>query len=134
MKKRILLTLFLAVGVIVSLVAHEPKPRFIVLVNTATWCPSCKANGPRVEKDVLSNQMQNKEFKVIINNLSDASTRATSLGECKQAGIEQIVTKNKTTGVIYFIDANTKQIITKIPVKRSSEEINQKFADLLKTK
>lgn len=118
----------------VSLVAHEPTPRFIVLVNTASWCPSCKANGPRVEKDVLSNQMQNKEFKVIINNLSDASTKASSLEECKKAGIEQIATKNKATGVIYFIDANTKQIISKVPVKRSSEEINQKFEDLLKTK
>jgi len=34
--------------------ASAETAKVIVMVNTALWCPACKANGQRVEQNVIS--------------------------------------------------------------------------------
>jgi len=99
----------------------------IVMVNTASWCPACKANGQRIEEDVVSSYMGNETFSIVVNDLSNKETKKTSQANLEKLGIEKLAKKNKTTGMIYFIDAQTKEIVKEISVTKSTEEIKQAF-------
>lgn len=107
------------------------KAKIIVMVNTATWCPACAGNGERVEKTVLSNYMKNPKVSIVVNDMSNDETKATSKASCEKAGISTIAQANKGTGVIYFIDAKTKTVLSQISVTKSTEEINAAFKDVL---
>lgn len=101
--------------------------KVIVLVNTAKWCPACKANGQRVEENVVSQFMSNSKYQIVVNDMSDDKTKATSKAKCKKAGIAKIAESNTITGVIYFINANTKEIISQVSVVKTDEEIKTAF-------
>jgi hypothetical protein len=101
--------------------------KLIVLVNTAKWCPVCKANGPRVEKNVLSKYRENKDYQIMINDLSNKDTKKASEQEYVAAGIQEVAKSNKGTGVIYFIDYKSKRLISMISVAKTDEEIIYAF-------
>ncbi len=104
----------------------------IVMVNTADWCPACKTNGQRIEKEVVSSYMGNETFSIVVNDLSNKESKKTSKASLEKLGIEKLAKKNKTTGMIYFIDAQTKEIVKEISVTKSTEEIKQAFDSFVK--
>lgn len=109
-------------------VADKAKSnKVIVMVNTASWCPTCKANGSRVEKEVVSTYMSNPKFQVVVNDLSNDETKAKSKQMCESAGIMKVAQNNNGTGVIYFINSETKEVVSQIGVSKSSEEIKKAF-------
>jgi hypothetical protein len=101
--------------------------KLIVMVNTAKWCPVCKANGPRVEKNVLSKFQENKHCEILINDLSNKETKKTSEQVYTAAGIHEVAKNNKGTGVIYFIDYKSKRLISMISIAKTDEEIINAF-------
>ncbi len=101
--------------------------KVIAMVNTASWCPACKANGQRVEKDIISQYMNNDKVVILVNDLSNKESKASSKEKCMQAGVSSIASKNKATGVIYFINSETKEVISKISVTETNEDIKQAF-------
>lgn len=101
--------------------------KIIVLVNTAKWCPVCKANGPRVEKNVLSKYQENKDYQIVINDLSNKETKKASEQEYIAAGIQEVAKSNKGTGVIYFINNRSKRLISMISIAKTDEEIMNAF-------
>lgn len=101
--------------------------KVIAMVNTASWCPACKANGQRVEKDIISQYMTNEKVEILVNDLSNKETKAVSKEKCMKAGVAGIASKNKGTGMIYFINSETKEVISKISVTESNEDIKQAF-------
>lgn len=101
----------------------------IVLVNTATWCPACKANGERVEKNVLAVYMGDNRFEIIINDLSTEETKIASNKAITNANISEIATTAKSTGMIYFIDPINKRIMAEVSVTKTTEEIKRAFID-----
>lgn len=107
--------------------------KVIVMVNTASWCPACKANGKRVEQQVISNYMQNNNYQIVVNDLSNDDTKAVSKTKCAEAGISGVALNNKGTGVIYFINSQTKEIISQISVTKTSEQIKNAFDSAIKT-
>lgn len=109
----------------------ESDKKIVVMVNTAEWCPACKANGPRVEKNVISSYMKNPKCQIVVNNMTDDKTKAASKKDCEKAGITEVASTNKNTGVIYFIDSETKEIISQISVTKSDEEIKKAFDEAL---
>lgn len=111
--------------------AKAENAKVIVMVNTASWCPACKANGKRVEQNVISQYIKNDKCEIVVNDLSNDETKAASKTKCDKAGITEVASNNKGTGVIYFINSVTKEIIAQISVTRSDKEIKQAFEDAL---
>lgn len=112
-------------------IVKEKEAKVIVMVNTATWCPACAGNGARVEKEILSSYMKNPEVSIVVNDMSNDETKKTSKASCEKAGITSVADANKGTGVIYFVDAKTKKVISQISVTKSTEEINAAFKNVL---
>lgn len=107
--------------------------KVIVMVNTATWCPACKANGQRVEKDVISQYMNNSKCQILVNDLSNDQTKSASKKSCDKAGITEVASKNNATGVIYFINSTTKKVISQVSVTKTDKEIKKAFDDAIQT-
>lgn len=105
--------------------------KVIVMVNTATWCPVCKANGSRVKQNVISKYLNNNKCEIVVNDLSDEDTKATSSEKCNKAGILNVANNNKSTGIIYFINSITKEVIAQISVSKTDEEIIKAFEDAI---
>jgi len=129
MKRLFLLSLFV-LGVAMAGYAQK-QLRVIALLNKASWCPVCKANGARFEQNILPVIKQNKQIVMGVDDLTDAQTHASSLKKLKQLGIEKFAEENNATGMLYLLDARTKNLINKISLASSNEEIRQTIADAL---
>lgn len=105
--------------------------KVIVMVNTATWCPVCAANGPRVKGEVVSQFMSDPGYRIVVNDMSDDASRAASKKVCKAAGIDKFAKLHTSTGTIYFINAKTKVLISKISVTEKNETIAAAFKSAL---
>lgn len=110
----------------------QQQSKVTVLVNTASWCPACQANGKRVEKDILSQYMHSEDYNIVVNDLSDESTKEASQRSCKEAGIAKVAANNNGTGTIYFVKTGTQKVISKVSVTKSTEEIKAAFKEALK--
>ncbi|EOR95543.1 hypothetical protein ADIARSV_1279 [Arcticibacter svalbardensis MN12-7] len=71
--------------------------------------------------------MQNKDVQIVMNDLSDAKTKAASLPMLKKAGIEKFASKNTGTGMLYFIDAKTKKLISEVSLAENNEQIKKVY-------
>lgn len=122
--------LFTVIGMFSSNVQNE-NTKVIVLLNKANWCSVCQANGPRVEKDLMPMLMQNKQVQLVVNDLSDKSTKASSQMMLEKAGLASFGKKNNGTGMMYFIDAKSKKLISSIMLSKSNDEIMKVYQDAL---
>ncbi len=102
--------------------APSDKP-LIVVVNTANWCPVCQKNGPRVEKELLSDLMDDEHYQIIVNDLSNEETKSNSQELLAAAGLKNFTAENNGTGSIYMIDPQSKKVLDKISVRKSTEKI-----------
>ena len=127
--KKLLIATVLFMGLAISSFAQKAK--VIALVNKASWCPVCQANGPRFEKDIMPMAMANKDVQIVMNDLSNKKTIAASLPMLKKAGLADFVKQNKMTGTLYFINADTKQLISSVSLAQSDDEIKKVFMDAL---
>lgn len=95
------------------------------VVSKAKWCPTCKKNEVRISTEVIP-KVDATKVAVLVNDLSDKETKAASAELLKSNGLENL--KLKETGVISFIDAKTKKVISTISVAKSNEEILEAFS------
>lgn len=130
MKKAFLFLLVLT-GLSVSLFAQSEKAKVVVLINSASWCPACKEHGPRVEKNIVPDFMETKACEIVVNDLTDENSKAKSAESLLKAGVLEFANENKMTGMIYFIDAKTKQLISSISVAKTDDEIKKALKDVL---
>lgn len=114
-------------------ITNTDTAKIIVMVNTASWCPACKANGERVEKNVISQLMTKSNCEIIVNDLTNEETKTNSKRKCDAAGITEVASNNSGTGMIYFINSKTKEIVSKISVVKSNDEIILEFEKAIKT-
>lgn len=124
MKKLVIATM-LFMGMAITGFAQSTK--VIALVNKASWCHVCQENGPRFEKDIMPMAMQNKNVQIVMNDLSDAKTKSASLTMLQKAGIEKFASKNTGTGMLYFIDAKSKKLISKVSLAENNEQIKKVY-------
>ncbi len=125
--KKILIATVILIGFSLISIAQNENVKVIALVNSAKWCGVCKANGPRVTKDVLPSYMMNKDWLIVMNDLSDNDTKASSKENLEKAGIYEFAKENNATGMIYFIDPVTKKLIDKISLTKSDDDIKKAF-------
>lgn len=108
----------------------QTNTKVIAVVTKADWCPTCKVHGSRVVSEVLP-LYNAPQVKIIVNDLTDKQTKATSKAVLMSEGIEKATSKSNTTGEITFINATTKKIISKISVAKSNEEIKNAFDEAI---
>lgn len=109
--------------------AQNVQPKVIALLTKASWCPVCQANGPRFMKEVMPMVMKNKEVEMVMNDLSDKKTVAMSKGMLEKAGIYKFAQNNPATGMLYFLDAKSKELISKVSLAESNEEIEKAYQE-----
>lgn len=129
--KGLLIATLLLLGTTSIGFAQSQHVKVIALLNKASWCPVCKANGPRFMKDIAPMVMKNKEVKMVVYNLSNAKTRAKSGKKLKKAGIYHFAIRHDATGAIYFLDANSKKLLSRVNLAESNKKIKKAYKQAL---
>ena len=78
--------------------------------------------------------MANEDVQIVMNDLSNAKTKAASLSMLQKAGIESFAKKNTITGILYFIDARSKKLISQFSLAQSDDEIKKVYMAVLSKK
>jgi hypothetical protein len=115
------------------IVEEVSESQLIVILNTAGWCPACQANGERVKTEVISKFASNPSYQIVINDLTDDATKAKSKTSCEKAGVLSFASDNTATGIIYILNAKTKELVSSVSVTKSSEEIAKVLETALKS-
>jgi ABC-type Na+ efflux pump permease subunit len=102
----------------------QTQPKVIAVVSKASWCPTCMKNGERVTNEVLS-KVDTSKITVVENDLSDKGTKEKSLEKLKALGLEK--GKFKSTGLITFVDATTKKVLSSVNISKTTSEIQGEF-------
>ncbi len=129
--KKLILAIAIVMGLTSAASAQNANPKVIALLTKASWCPVCKANGPRFEKDIMPMVMENKNVKMVMNDLSDDNSKAMSKGMLEKAGIYKFAKSNPATGMLYFFNAKTKKLLSSVSLAESNEKIKQAYEDAL---
>lgn len=119
--KFIYTSLILVLVSTISLTAQSNAKVFGV-INEAKWCPTCQHNGERAMKAFNTNNKDGK-FQFVMNNLTNDKTKKVSAEELKKLGLADAVAPYKGTGMVYFFNADTKKLISKISIAKSDEEL-----------
>lgn len=112
--------------------SEEKSSKIGVIINYASWCPACQANGKRVKMKVFSKFMNTKNVEIILNDLSDEKTITKSQKKLTSLGLSDFTKNNKSTGTIYFVDLSTKKVINTTNVTKTNEELIKEFNMYLK--
>ena len=113
-------------------ISEEKSHKIGVIINQASWCPACQANGERVKTDVVSKYMKAKNLEIVVNDLSNKETIANSQKMLVKLGLDDFTEKNKITGSIYFVDLMTKKVINSISVTKSNDDLFKAFEKNIK--
>lgn len=127
--KKLIFAIALVMSFSFAASAQNVQPKVIALLTKASWCPVCQANGPRFMKEVMPMVMKNKEVEMVMNDLSDKKTVAMSKGMLEKAGIYKFAQNNPATGILYFFDAKSKELISKVSLAESNEEIEKAYQE-----
>lgn len=126
MKKFLIVTL-LIFSLAGNIFAQSQPVKVLALINEATWCPVCQANGARFRKDIVPIIMRNPQIEMVKNDVSNDKTKTSSLNKLKEEGLEEFAKNNTSTGMLYFIDAKTKKLISKISIASNNEKITEEI-------
>lgn len=125
--KQLIYALALVMSISFAANAQKTQPKIIALLTKASWCVVCQANGPRFMKDIMPMIQENKEVQIVVNDLSDKKTTASSRKILQKAGIYDFAEKNPATGMLYFFNANTKKRLSSASLADSNEEIEKAY-------
>lgn len=78
--------------------------------------------------------VKDKNVQMVVNELSNSDTKATSEPMLERADITSFAKKNTGTGMLYFIDAKSKKLISSISLSISNEEIMKAYIETIPKK
>ena len=129
--KKFGIIVFITVMGALNVSAQSENSKVIVLLNKASWCSVCQANDSRVKKDLMPILMQDKDVQLVVNDISNKDTKAASKPMLDKTGIFSFAKKNTGAGMLYFIDAKTKKLISSVSISKSNEEIMKMYKEAL---
>jgi len=103
-------------------VMAQSGAKVIAVVNKADWCPSCEKNGERAMTALMENN-EDKVVQFVVNDLTNDETKTKSAEKIEKVGLTQAIAEYKSTGAVYFFNAETKKLISKISVAKSDQEL-----------
>jgi hypothetical protein len=124
MKKKWLLFLLC---LFINQIAFSQSGKLYVVINEATWCPYCKANGQRVRNVIDGYSSKNKEVVVIHNDVSNEVSRKKMFPEFKKLGILDYISLHKEAAMVYVFDAKAKKNVDGFYITLSDQEILAKL-------
>lgn len=130
--KKLLIASLLVMATVAGAFAQSSQVKVIALMNKASWCPVCQDHAMSFMKNIAPMVMKNPEVKMVINDLSNDRTRASSMPMLESAGIKQFALENDATGRIYFIDAQTKKLLSSVSIAQSNRDIMRAYKEALK--
>lgn len=129
--KKLWIASLLICGMVFSGFAQGHQVKVIALMNKASWCPVCQDHGMHFMKDIAPMVMKNPEVKMVVNDLSNDQTRASSMQMLEQAGITHFAEENDATGRIYFLDAKTKKLLSTVSIAQPDIQIMKAYKKAL---
>ncbi len=117
-----ILTSFMLIILVGLSASAQSNTKVIAVVNEAEWCPACKSNGERAMNAFKENN-KDAVFQFVKNNLTNDETKLKSNNKLKELGLFDAMAEFKGTGVVYFFNAETKALISKIGISKSNEEL-----------
>lgn len=119
--KSILITLLMGFVFSMSAIAQSGA-EVIAVINEADWCSVCEENGERAMKALKSNN-KDGAIQFVSNDLTNDNTREESGGKLKKLGLYEEMNPYNKTGVVFFFDAETKELINEISVAKTDGEL-----------
>jgi len=117
-----IITSFILMFIFSMSVMAQSQHDVIAVINKADWCPVCQKNGERAMKALKGND-EDGAIKFVGNNLTDEQTKAKSKERLKNYGLYEKMKSYEGTGIVFFFDAESKELIDKISVAKSSRKL-----------
>ena len=120
--KKSIFTSFILMFIFSISVMAQSEQKVVAVINKADWCPVCEKNGERAMK-ALKGSNEDGAVKFIGNDLTNDQTKAKSKEKLKEYGLYEKVKSYDGTGIVFFYDAESKELIDKISVAKSSRKL-----------
>ncbi len=120
-QKSVIFSLAMILLMSVSAMAQSDA-KVIAVINHAEWCSVCQNNGERAQAAFMENN-KDGAIQFLANDLTNADSIEQSATALKEAGLDKVMAEKKMTGTAYFFDAATKELITKVSVAKSDQEL-----------
>ncbi|MBS3770726.1 MAG: hypothetical protein V5A47_13280 [Bacteroidales bacterium] len=117
-----IITSFILMFIFSMSVMAQSQHEVIAVINKADWCPVCEKNGERA-MEALKGSNEDGAVKFIGNDLTDEETKAKSKEKLKEYGLYEKMKSYNETGVVFFFDTESKELIDKISVAKSSRKL-----------
>ncbi|MBS3777029.1 MAG: hypothetical protein KGY70_17660, partial [Bacteroidales bacterium] len=117
-----IITSFILMFIFSMSVMAQSQHEVIAVINKADWCPVCEKNGGRA-MEALKGSNEDGAVKFIGNDLTDEETKAKSKEKLKEYGLYEKMKSYNETGVVFFFDTESKELIDKISVAKSSRKL-----------
>lgn len=100
----------------------QTSAKVIAVINKASWCSVCQKNGERA-MSVFMNNKKDGAVQYVVNDLSNDDTKSKSAAMLKEVGLDKAMSEFNGTGMVYFFDASSKKLISKISIVESNDEL-----------
>ena len=117
-----IITSFILMFIFSMSVMAQSQHEVIAVINKADWCPVCEKNGERA-MEALKGSNEDGAVKFVGNDLTDEETKAKSKEKLKEYGLYEKMKSYNETGVVFFFDTESKELIDKISVAKSSRKL-----------
>lgn len=108
---------------------YAQQTKVIAIINKASWCPVCKANGEKVM--MLMPEYMGKDITFLMNDLTDETTKKESMTELEKHNAWDFVKDYDKTGFITIVDTKSNKIIETISVSKSEQDLKDALNNAL---
>ncbi len=130
--RSIIVSTMLALLVSVSAMAQSDA-KVIAVMHKADWCSTCEKNGERAMKALMSDN-SDMAVHIIANDVTNDETKIKSAVELEKFGLEKAVDeKCNATGVAYFFNSETKELISQVSMAKSDQVLSSALTDAKKS-
>ncbi len=117
-----ILTSIMLMALIATSAMAQSQAKVVAVINKASWCHICEENAGRAMSAFKVNNTDNS-ILFIANDLSDEATKKESSKALNNVGLLAAVADFKSTGMVYFFNAETKVLINQVSVARSDDKL-----------
>lgn len=122
--------LFFAVSLLsVSAAVSQTPKKLVVMITRANWCPTCRANEGKLNKELIPAYSNSKTVDIVINDVTNRRSKTKSKAELQEAGVYGIAQKELATGTILLIDPANGKILNRIYVSYPLADIEKAIDD-----
>lgn len=119
-----ILTAMILLLIASSSLSAQSEPKLIAVLNTADWCPVCRANDKRAIPILMENNKDDAVKFVIYDQSNDQTTEKTK-EDLKTVGLEHAIEKHDGAGMVSFFNYKTKAFISQISFAETDAKLTE---------